>query len=113
MIEQFSFTDFQRNILPGYKNTVDAAGSMEEIIGHFNDTSGQLFDLIFQDQFVTEDGDIAFMPEGAPPYVLNQRLLGSEVFFYAWKGTDLPLMITFLANLAKQRYTSIAKGKFG
>ena len=109
MTNQLSFTKHEHKILPNFRQKINTAESSEDLKKFFVYTATELFEDIFTDKIKFSYDDIALMPETPPHYVLHKRLLDSEIFTSVWNNSDLPRLISHLAESTMNHYKRLAK----
>jgi hypothetical protein len=109
MTKQVSFSKYENEILPGFRNKISHAESAEDVKKFFVYTARELFDTIFEGRMAFEYEDIALMPDDLPNYTMSNRLLESEDFNTVWNESDLPQVLARFARPATNRYKHLEK----
>ncbi len=109
MAKQLSFTKYEHEVLPDYRQKLNMAESTEDVKKFFVYTVMELLDKIFEGEMQFKYDDVALMQSSSPPYSINQRLLSTETFLSVWNHSDLPNLIERLAESAANRYKHLEK----
>ena len=109
MTKQVSYSKYENEILPGFRQRINHAESAEDVKKFFVYTAKELFDNIFEGRMIFEYDDIALVPNGEKRYKMSSKLLGSEDFSNIWKDSDLPQVLNRLAKPAINRYKHLEK----
>lgn len=100
MKKKFSFTRYEREILPNFRQKISKAESTEDVKKFFVYTVKELFKNVFEGQmeFVYEEFELT--PDSKPHYRLSERLLSSKDFKPVWNHSDLPRVVKLWQNQA-------------
>ena len=109
MKKEFSFTRYERGILPNFRQKISKAESTEDVKKFFVYTVNELFSNVFEGQLEFDYEDFELMPDGEPHYQLSKRLLSSKDFTSVWNYSDLPRVVNRLAESSIRRYTHLEK----
>jgi len=109
MTKQISFSKYEQKILPNFRQKISQAESTEDVKKFFVYTVQELFDNILSEKFSFEYEDVALMPGGKPHYILSKRLVSSNEFKSVWNDSDLPRLLSRLAETAVNRYKHLQK----
>jgi hypothetical protein len=109
MTNQKSFTKYEHKVLPNFRQQISKAESTEDVKKFFVYTARELFEEISDGNLDIEYEDIALNPHGAPQYTVSGRLLSNENFASVWKDSDLPAVVSRLAESAMSRYKHLEK----
>lgn len=109
MAKQLSFTKFEQQIVPGFRQKINLAESTEDVKKFFVYSANRLMEKIFEDKIRFEYGDIMLAPLNEPGYTLSPRLRSSEAFLSMWQESDLPDVLNRLADSAVGRYRRLMK----
>ncbi|MBN1931751.1 MAG: hypothetical protein JW786_09115 [Desulfobacterales bacterium] len=109
MTKQLSFTKYEHEILPEYRQNLNKAESTEDVKKFFVYTVRELFKNIFEDKIDFEYDDISLMPDSKVNYKMSERLVSTEAFASLWSDSDLPHLIARLAESAMNRYNHLEK----
>jgi len=110
MTKQLSFTKYEHKVLPNFRQKINRAESTEDVKKFFVYTCMELFDDIFKGEINFEYEDFKLMPERNPRYEFSERILPSESFNSVWNDSDLPRVVSRLAESAVHRYKHLVKG---
>ena len=109
MTKQVSFSKYENEILPSFRQKINLAESAEDVKKFFAYTAQELFKNVFAGKMTLNYDDIALQPEEEPQYTMSDRLLTSEEFTSVWKDSDLPQVLSRLAKPAVNRYRHLEK----
>ena len=109
MTRQLSFTKYEQEILPQFRNQCNAAESTEDVKKFFSYSSQRLMRNVFKDSMRFQWDDIALYPANDPFYRVNERLLASDNFKQIWEHSDLPRLVGNLARSAVNRFKHLEK----
>jgi len=109
MSEQRSFTKYENQILPTFRKRINDAESTEDVRKFFAYTVGDLFEKVFSGRVSLEYGDVALDAAATPPYALSARLRDVEAFSSVYGASDLPNVLTRLAETAAHRLRHLEK----
>ena len=104
MTKQISFSKYEQKVLPNFRQKIGAAESTEDVKKFFVYTVQELFESIFAEKIDFEYEDIELMPGKEPYYILNKQLVFSNEFKSVWNDSDLPRLLSRLAETAVNRY---------
>ncbi len=103
MAKQFSFTKYEREVLPEFRKRVNLAETAEEIRNVFFQAVRSLFDVFLAGDPPCEPLDIVLREETAPHFQLSARLRGQANFKKVWANSDLPKVVERMAAAAVHR----------
>ena len=109
MKKEFSFTRYEREILPNFRQKISKAESTEDVKKFFVYTVKELFKNVFEGQREFDYEEFELTPESEPHYRLSERLLSSKDFTSVWNHSDLPRVVKRLAESSIRRYTHLEK----
>ncbi|MBU0681052.1 MAG: hypothetical protein KKD73_06505 [Proteobacteria bacterium] len=109
MSRQLSFTKFEKELLPDFRQKINMAESSEDVKTFYARTSLALFDKAFDNAFSLEFNDIMLQPGNTEKYVLSDRLRSSPSFTEIWNTSDLPNILGRFTDVALNRYTHLEK----
>ncbi|MDA3970498.1 MAG: hypothetical protein PF442_04040 [Desulfobulbaceae bacterium] len=109
MSDQQSFTKYENEILPEYRQKMSQAESTEDVKKFFVYSCLDLLGRIFSPGMSFEYEDISLNPDGEVCYTLHDRLLDSADFSDALKNSDLSNILTRLSAPAVNRYHHLDK----
>ncbi|MBU1163555.1 MAG: hypothetical protein KKA75_05325 [Proteobacteria bacterium] len=110
MTKQTSFSKYEQKVLPNFRQKIGAAESTEDVKKFFVYTIQELFESIFAEKIDFEYEDIELTPGKEPYYLLSKQLVSSNEFKSAWNDSDLPRLLSRLAETAVNRYKHLKKG---
>lgn len=109
MAEMLSFTKFENEILPNYRNKLNTAESTEDVKKFFCYSIKELFEKIFEDRLSVGYEDIALDTEDAPGYTLSENITNNDAFTTVWGKSDLSHILERLAESAVNRFRRLQK----
>lgn len=112
MTTQLSFSKDENELLPDFRNKIGRAESTEDVKKIFAHTTELLLKRIFTSSLPLDYGDISLVPDGAedsPPFTLSGQLTSRQEFTEIWGKSDLPKVLTRLAQSAKNRHKHLEK----
>lgn len=109
MSKQLSFTKFEKELLPEFRQKINLAESSEDVKTFYARTSLALFDKAFEGEFALEFEDIMLQPENDDKYALSDRLRASQNFIEIWNTSDLPHILGRFTDMALNRYARLEK----
>ncbi|MBW2153860.1 MAG: hypothetical protein JRH18_19610 [Deltaproteobacteria bacterium] len=109
MVKQLSYTKFEHEILPEFRQKLNKAESTEDVKKFFIQTLRILFEKIFEKKITFSYEDIWLVFNEEPYFTINPRLLASEDFKSVWNESDLPNVLNRLAKSAIKRYKRLER----
>lgn len=109
MTLQLSFSKYENELLPNFREKTSMAESTEDVKKFFGYTAKELFSAVFRDKFSVEADDVMLAAEEEPYYTVSERLMGLKEFTDVWNGSDLSHVTGRLAKTAMHRYKHLAK----
>jgi hypothetical protein len=109
MVKQISFTKYQQELLPGYRQKLNIAESTEDVRNCFISTVQELMKNVFEGKALVDNDDVELIPGAVPYYRFSKRLLSSGDFQAVWNTSDLPHMMDKLAETAVNRCKRLEK----
>jgi hypothetical protein len=109
MSKQISFSKYEQKVLPNFRQKIGRAESTEDVKKFFVYTVQELLESILPEKFGFEYEDVALMPGKEPYYLLSKQLVSSNEFKSVWKDSDLPRLLSRLAETAVHRYKHLKK----
>ncbi len=109
MTRQLSFSKYENQTLPSFRDKTNLAESTEDIKKFFGYTTRELLDNIFAGKMTFDHTDIVLDDTTEPYYAVSERLLASEEFKEVWSNSDLPHVTGRLAKTAMNRYKHLQK----
>jgi hypothetical protein len=109
MVKQISFTKYQQELLPGYRQKINISESTEDVRKCFIYTVQELMKHVFEGKAVVDYDDVELAPGAAPYYRISERLLSSGDFQSVWNNSDLSHMMDKLAETAVNRCKRLEK----
>ena len=109
MNKKFSFTKYEREILPNFRQRIGNAESTEDVKKFFVYTVKELFKNVFEGQMEFYYEEFELTPDNEPHYRLSKRLRSSKNFTSVWNHSDLPRVVNRLAESCLRRYKHLEK----
>lgn len=109
MTRQRSFTKYEHKVFPNFRQQISKAESTEDVKKFFVYATRELFEQISEGVFDVEYEDVALAPHEESQYVVSKRLLSNEDFASVWTDSDLPDVVSRLADSAMSRYKHLEK----
>ena len=103
MVKQLSYTKYENEILPEYRQKLNKAESSEDVRKFFFQTVRGLCERIFEKDLGIRYEDIVLNEDDDPPYGISERLLALNDFKTVWNDSDLPHMMARLTKTAINR----------
>ncbi|HKJ34824.1 MAG TPA: hypothetical protein VKA34_23570 [Balneolales bacterium] len=109
MKKKLSFTRYEREILPNFRQKISKAESTEDVKKFFVYTVKELFKNVFEGQMEFDYEEFELTPDSESHYRLSERVLSSKDFTSVWNHSDLPRVVNRLAESSIRRYTHLEK----
>ena len=109
MTEQLSYTKFEHELRPHFRQRLNKAESTEDVKKFFIYTVQELLMKVLEGEVEVYFEDVALKPDQNPPYVLSQRLQEMDSLKSVWENSDLPHVLDRLAESAVNRYKHLQK----
>lgn len=109
MTTQFSFTKYEHEVLPTFRQKISKAESTEDVKKFFVYTAIHLLKTVFEGKMNFEYEDITLLPHSKSQYSVSERILSSDHFKSVWNNSDLPRVIYRLALSAMNRHRHLEK----
>lgn len=110
MPRMLSFTRYEKELVPGYRNSLNHAESRDEVNQVFERTVGRLFAKAFGDETVPAPGVFALAPRESLHFTFREDFLKRDEVNAAWEGSDLPHVLGRLAEAGVGRLANIDQG---
>jgi hypothetical protein len=109
MTERLSFTKYENECLPKFRQKINEAESTEDVKKFFVYTVRDLLRTIFEGKMQIHYEDVALKPHGKSQFAVSERLRSSKNFKSIWSASDLPQVIGRFAESATRRYRRLEK----
>lgn len=109
MTRQTSFSKYEQELRPEYRQMMNSAESTEDVKKFFVRSVLQLFEMILGDQIHFNYEDVRLDPNRKDGFVISKRLQGIPVFVSAWKRSDLRHIVKRMAQFAANRHKHFEK----
>ncbi len=104
MTKQFSFTKYENQILPGYRERMNHLESVEDVRKFFHYTVRDLLESIFAEKIELDYNDVNLTPGEKPFYTISSPLRQNPAFSQMLAGSDLSRIMDDIALIAQQHY---------
>jgi hypothetical protein len=109
MTERLSFTKYENECLPRFRQKINEAESTEDVKKFFVYTVKDLLESVFEGDMEIQYDDVSLKPSSKSQYAVSERLLSSKHFKSIWSRSDLPRMIARFAESAIRRCRRLEK----
>lgn len=109
MAKKPSFTKFEHEILPDFRNKINNSESTEDVKKFFVQTAMELFEHVFEGKQEFEYEDVKLALDKDLHYTLSEQIRASKDFKSVWNASDLPRIVARLAKSAMNRYKHLEK----
>lgn len=109
MAEKLSFTKYEHECLPAFRQRMNKAESAEDVRKVFAYTTRILMEKVFSGKLKFRDDDVTLALSEESSFSLSSRLLAAEGFKSAWSNSDLPRMVARFAETAARRIKHMEK----
>lgn len=109
MSRQLSFSKFENELRPDFRQKMGSAESTEDVKKFFIYTVMKLMKKVFGDDFKLEYDDVVFAPSTAPYYKINDQIIEREQFKSVWEKSDLPQVMKRFAESAANHFNHLTK----
>lgn len=110
MTKQLSFTKFENEIMPDFRDQINRAESAEDVKKFFAYATNELLNNVFAGKLALEYGDISLDPGSSEQqFKVTERLLDLAEFREVWNNSDLRHVTGRLAQTAVNRYKHMEK----
>jgi hypothetical protein len=109
MADKQSFTKYEHQVLPGFRERISKAESTEDVKKFFAYVVGELMDKVFDGALSLEYGDVALDPAGKPFFVFSERVRTEPQFSTVSGASDLLNVVGRLAETAVHRYQHLSR----
>lgn len=110
MPRMLSFTRYEKELVPAYRNSLNHAKTREEVNRAFERTVGRLFAKAFGDETVPGPGVFALAPRESLGFTFREDFLRRDEVNAAWEGSDLPHVLGRLAEAGVGRLAGVDQG---
>jgi len=109
MTRQLSFSKYENEIMPDYRDRLNRAESAEDVKKFFVYATNELMNSVFAGRLRFDYGDISLAPLSDQQYTVNTRLLDTPEFTELWEGSDLRHVTGRMAQVAANRFKHLEK----
>jgi len=104
MTKQISFSKYEQELRPQYRESVNSAESTEDVKKFFAYSTHELIETALQGKVAVEYEDICLDPHRESGFVISSRLRNLQEFDSVWNRSDLPHIVKRMAEFAIKRY---------
>lgn len=108
MTRMMSFTKYEHQILPKYRDQLNQAESVEDVKKFFIATIQDFLHLATEGKLTVDYAEISLQPEKQPGYSLEPAIQNSSEM-KEMKNSDVNAVLKRLAEQAVHRYKHLAK----
>lgn len=109
MVRRLSFTKYEHELLPDFRQKINMAESTRDVRNSFYHAASELFDNVFGDTVRIDYDDIELVSDCDDCFVISDRLRKSTDFASIWKDSDLPNVVARMARSATNRCKRLEK----
>jgi hypothetical protein len=109
MTERLSFTKYENECLPRFRQKINEAESTEDVKKFFVYTMKDLLESVLEGNVEIQYDDVSLKPHGQSLYAVSERLFSTNIFKSLWSRSDLPRVIGRFAASATRRYRRLEK----
>ncbi len=109
MSRQVSFTKFEKELLPDFRQKINLAETAGDVKALYARTCLEFLDKALEGELSLEFEDIALQPDHDDKFVLSDRLLASPAFTDIWNNSDLPNVLARFTDTAINRFLRLEK----
>ncbi|HSR35614.1 MAG TPA: hypothetical protein VLL73_00415 [Desulfurivibrionaceae bacterium] len=110
MTKQLSFSKFENEIMPDFRDRINRAESDEDVKKFFAYAANELMNNVFAGKIPLQYGDISLDPTAeAPQFKVTERLLDLKEFSEIWHNSDMRHVTGRLAQTAANRCKHLGK----
>jgi hypothetical protein len=109
MTERLSFTKYENEYLPRFRQKINEAESTEDVKKFFVYTMRDLLRSVLQGNMDIQYEDVWLKPHAKSPYAVSERLFSTNTFQSLWSRSDLPRVMGRFAETATRRYRRLEK----
>jgi hypothetical protein len=109
MTEKLSFTKYEHDCLPGFRQRINKAESVEDVRKVFAYTTRVLLEKVFTGEVRLRDDDVTLKLLEKSHFSLSDRLFSMKGFKSTWNNSDLPRMVGRFAETAARRIKHLEK----
>jgi hypothetical protein len=109
MSQQRSFSKYEQELLPQYRNRLNVAESTADVQKFFVYTTQELLSRIFEDRLELGYNDVGLQPGHKPQYFLDEKIRAHPEFESLAGESDLLVILDRLASTAAKRYHNLQR----
>ena len=104
MVRQLSYTKYENEILPEFRQKLNQAESTEDVKKFFTQSIRILFEKILERKVILSNEDMTLIIDKEPHYKIARQFQSSEELNALLKDSDLSNVLNRLAKAAVKRY---------
>ena len=104
MVKKISFTKYENELLPAFRQKLNLAESTEDVKKFFTYTMQDLLDRVLEQKVDLSYDDVALTPDREPPVAFSEKVRSLETFQELQAHSDLPHVIDRMARAAINRH---------
>jgi aspartokinase len=109
MTGKISFTKYEHECLPAFRQRINKAESIEDVRKVFGYTTRYLMEKVFSGEAIFRDEDVILDLSEKSSFSLSSRVLSAKGFKSTWDNSDLPRMVRRFAETAARRIKHLEK----
>jgi hypothetical protein len=109
MTERLSFTKYENEYLPRFRQKINKAESKEDVKKFFVYSMRDLLERVLEGNVDIRYDDVSLKPYGESSYAVSERLFATNTFKSLWSRSDRPRVIGRFAASASRRYRRLEK----
>jgi glycyl-tRNA synthetase beta subunit len=109
MAKKHSFTKYENELLPAFRQKLNLAESTEDVKKFFTYTMQDLFKRIFEQDIDLVYEDITLTPDMEHPVTISDRIRSLDSFQDLQDNSDLPHVIDRMARAALNRHKHLGR----
>jgi hypothetical protein len=109
MTRQNSFSRYEQELRPEYRQKMNSAESIEDVKKFFVRAVLELFERVLGGKMHFDYEDVCLDLKKKDGFIISKRLQGIPDFVSAWKRSDLPHIVRRMAQFAVKRHKHFEK----
>jgi len=109
MTKHISFSKYEQELRPQYRQSMNSAESTEDVKKFFAYITHELIETALQGKVAVEYEDIRLDPHRESGFVISSRLRELQEFESVWNRSDLPHIVKRMAEFAIKRHNYLEK----
>ena len=104
MVKKISFTKYENELLPAFRQKLNLAESTEDVKKFFNYTMQNLLNRVLEHKVDIVYDDITLAPDMDTPVAFSEKIRSLDIFEDLQNNSDLPHVIDRMARAAMNRH---------